>query len=421
MSNRSWTRVHLNKIPEQNFWIGLSIATLYLSYRYPLQINSSGTSPSYADTPTSLQAGKFVLTFFVCCISAPFIFAKQLSRFQVAIVVLTIAIFSFPLFKLLGSFDSPYVDISFWPLAALVLVIPLRSIRLDAIDRYFKVVFWLALMSDLIQVALFVLFGRLPALAYKESVSVRFGGFLDDPNGFGAILFLLMGWSFYRFNGKKRIFMQLALVILLLLTQSLTSIGFLGILIFVMTCRQFVRKPLSIFWILIVSAAILALLEITHAFEIISLALAHKSGSAADHLSIPWGDLIGGWAKWFFFGGTSYQPYESFWVSSLINFGAVWYVGNLILTFVLVYRVWRVFQSFQPGKEKSVLAGIFLYCTFFVIGSANLPFFGIFPINFLFYLFCFLISFRETTTRDMLQNTSQSAHFGDMPPAPIRP
>ena len=93
-----------------------------------------------------------------------------------AIVVLTIAIFGFPLFKLLGGFDGTYVDISFWPLAALVLVIPLKSIRLGAIDRYFKVVFWLALMSDLIQIALFVLFGRLPALAFKESLSVRFGG-----------------------------------------------------------------------------------------------------------------------------------------------------------------------------------------------------------------------------------------------------
>jgi len=419
MANRSWTKVHLNKIPERNFWVGLWIATLYLSYRYPLQINNSGTSPSYADTPTSLQAGKYVLTFFVCCISAPFIFKRQLSRFQVAIVVLTIAIFGFPLFKLLGGFDGTYVDISFWPLAALVLVIPLKSIRLGAIDRYFKVVFWLALMSDLIQIALFVLFGRLPALAFKESLSVRFGGFLDDPNGFGAILFLLMGWSFYRFNGKKRIFMQLALVILLLMTQSLTSIGFLGILIFVMTCRQVVKKPLSIFWILILSAAIFALLEISHAFEIISLVLANKSGSAADHLSIPWGNLIEGWKKWFFLGGPAYQQYESWWASSLIDFGVVWYVGNLVLTFVLTYRVWRAFQSFPPGKEKSVLAGILLFCTFFVVGSANLPFFTIFPINFLFYLFCFVFSLKKTTKRSTLHHTSQPSLAGEMPPALI--
>ena len=412
MANRSWTRIYLNKIPERSFWIGLLIATLYLSYRYPLQINSSTTSPVYADTPTSLQVGKFILIFLTCCVSAPFLFFRRLSRFQLGIIVLTIAIFCYPLLKMLDTFDSRYMDVSFWPLAALILVIPLKRIDLRAIDNYLKLVLWLTFVSNLVEVGLFVFYGRLPALAFSGSLSVRFGGFLDDPNGFAAIIFLLMGWAFFRFRGKTRFFIQLALVVCVMITESLTAIGFLGALIVFVACWQLLRKPLSIMWIGLLSGFILVIMKITDAFEIINLIIRLKADSATDHLSIPWSSLIDGWIGWIFLGKTSYEFYESWWVSSLISFGALWYVGNLVLTLVLGHSVWRTFRSYPPGKEKSVLAGILLLGIYVVVGSANLPFFAIFPINFLFYLFCFLIVFQEASERKMRRETSPSLAFG---------
>jgi hypothetical protein len=392
MANRSWTKIYLNKVPERSFWAGLLISTAYLSYRYPLQINSSTTSQVYSDTPLSLQVGKFALIFLTCCVSVPFLFRKRFNRLQVGIVLLTVIVFSFPLLKLLAGFESRYLELSFWPLAALVLVIPLKSIDLQSVDKYLKVVFFFAIISDVIEVTLFLLFGRLPALGWSRSLAVRFGGFLDDPNGFAAILFLLMGWGFYRFKGKTRLFVQIALIICLLLTQSLTAIGFLGGLIVVAMCWRLIKKPLFILWIFSGCAVLVGLLAVTHALETIILIIALKSGSAADHLSIPWSSLIERWNEWFFVGGLSYEFYESWWVSSLVSFGIVWYIGNLLLTSVLVYTVWRSFRFFPSGKEKAVLAGIFLFCIYFVVGSANLPFFIIFPINFLFYIFCFLIS-----------------------------
>jgi hypothetical protein len=406
MANRSWTKIYLNKVPERSFWVGLLISTAYLSYRYPLQINSSTTSPVYSDTPLSLQAGKFALIFLTCCISVPFLFRKRFNRLQAGIVLLTVIVFSFPLFKLLAGFESRYLELSFWPLAALVLVIPLKSIDLQSVDKYLKVVFFFAIVSDVIEISLFLLFGRLPALGWSGSLAVRFGGFLDDPNGFAAILFLLMGWGFYRFRGKTRFFMQIALVICLLLTQSLTAIGFLGGLILFAICWRLIKKPLFILWIFSGCAVLVGLLAATHALETIALIIALKSGSAADHLSIPWSSLIERWTEWFFVGGSSYEFYEAWWVSSLVSFGIVWYIGNLLLTFVLVYTVWRSFRFFPPGKEKAVLAGILLFCIYFVIGSANLPFFIIFPINFLFYVFCFLVSFRKISAETSARNSA---------------
>jgi hypothetical protein len=317
---------------------------------------------------------------------------------------------TFPLVKLLGGFEGPYLEVAFWPLAALVLVIPLKGIDLQALDKYLKAIFFFAVISDVIEVSLFLLFGRLPALGWSGSLSVRFGGFLDDPNGFAAILYLLMGWVFYRFSGKVRFFMEFALVICLLLTQSLTAIGFFGALLVVVLGWRVVKKPLFIFWIFAGCAVVVGLLEVTHALEIIFLLIAMKAGSANDHLSIPWGDLATRWNEWFFVGEKSYEPYESWWVSSLLDFGIVWYVGYLLLTSLLVFVVWRSFRFCQPKKEKAVLAGIFLFCIYFMVGSANLPLPIIFPINFLFYLFCFLICFRKTITetpnRDILSSNA---------------
>ena len=410
MASRSWTKINLNKVPERSFWIGLLISTVYLSYRYPLQINSSTTSEVYSDTPLSLQVGKFALIFLTCCISAPFLFWKRVTRLQAGVVLFSALVFSFPLFKLLGGFETRYLDVSFWPLAALVLVVALKRTDLQALDKYFKALFFFAVISDVIEVTLFLLFGRLPALAWSGSLSVRFGGFLDDPNGFAAILFLLMGWAFYRFRGKSRFFMEFALVACLLLTQSLTAIGFFGLLLLVVMCWLLIKKPLSSFLVFAGCVVLVGLLEVTHALEIIIIMIAMKSGSAGDHLSIPWSNLIARWNEWFLVGGRSYEFYESWWLSSLLSFGIVWYVGYLLLTTVLVYMVWQSFRFCQPKEEKAVLAGIFLFCSYFMVGSANLPLPTIFPINFLFYVFCFLVCFRKTSAensaRGILSNKS---------------
>jgi hypothetical protein len=408
MANHRWSKIYLNKIPERSFWIGLLISTAYLSYRYPLQINSSTTSQVYSDTPVSLQLGKFALIFLTCCVSAPFLFLKRFNRLQTGIVILTILVFISPLFKLLYGFDSRYLDMSFWPLAALILVTPIKGIDLHSIDKYLKVVFLFAIISDLIEVGLFLVIGRLPALAWSGSLSVRFGGFLDDPNGFAAILFFLMGWCHFRFRGKTRFFYQLSIIICVLLTQSLTAIGFLAILVLLAACLRLVKRPLLILHAVTLCALVIVILEATHAFEIISLVIALKSGSAADHLTIPWSSLIDGWTRWLFVGGLPYEFYESWWVSALINYGIIWYIGNLLLTGVLVYMVWRSFRSSSPGKEKAVLAGILLYCVYFIFGSANLPLAVVFPINFLFYMFCFLIVFSKTEDGYFAQHSHNS-------------
>ena len=52
----------------------------YLSYRYPLQINSSTTSPTYSDTPFFLSFLKYLVVIFLLALGVVFLRVNSLSR-----------------------------------------------------------------------------------------------------------------------------------------------------------------------------------------------------------------------------------------------------------------------------------------------------------------------------------------------------
>lgn len=49
--------------------LGLVLCTVYQSYRYPLQINTVGFSPTYSETPLIWQAGKYVFALPLIAVS----------------------------------------------------------------------------------------------------------------------------------------------------------------------------------------------------------------------------------------------------------------------------------------------------------------------------------------------------------------
>ncbi|MGH9830593.1 MAG: hypothetical protein ACREDR_45890, partial [Blastocatellia bacterium] len=80
------------------------------------------------------------------------------------------------------------------------------------------------LLVDALQVLLFVLVGRLPAHGFEGSVSVRFGGLLDQPNDFGILLLLFFGIAA---GGQSRALGKVVTIVLLgaamVLTESFTA------------------------------------------------------------------------------------------------------------------------------------------------------------------------------------------------------
>lgn len=381
------------------FWLGIALCTLYYSYRYPLQINSSGTSETYSDTPAVLQAGKFALAFplLVISIVLAFTHSSRLSRWLIAIAALFVS--GFAVLKFLQDTDFQLIDFSFWFIFSLFLSLAVQEVSVLAVDKYFYLMLAYAFGTTFIQLFLFIAFGRLPALAWAGGYSVRFGGFLDDPNGFAAILFLLLGWSWLRFLGWVRVVVVTGIVICLGLTQSWTALAFfLATALAYFLYRAF-RRPLGA----ILAVCVLPFL----AFFVLNLIpllqqgfllemLQQKQGSIEGHL-FPWADWLSRWPHWAFLGNQQYSFYESWWASSLINFGVMWLAVYSMLIIVLLMCVWSAFNKAQ-GKSRSVYGGLLLFGLYFSLGSLNLPLPTVFPINVLFFVFFFLVSFGKITS-----------------------
>jgi len=378
------------------FWLGMVLCTAYQSYRYPLQISSAGTSPTYSDTPLAWQAGKFALAFPLIAISLVRWFGNsaRTSRWAIALGALFVSIYS--LLKILDGHDTQFLDFSFWIFFALILVLALDSVSISAIDKYFCFLLAYALASNAIEVFLFVAFGRLPALAFSGSYLVRFGGFLDDPNGFAAILFLLMGWSYMRFKGRTRFLVLAGIIISLLLTQSWTAIAFFLVVIFFWGLNILSRRPIFA----ILAACILPCLALLVVQWIRQLPggllwqiLEDKQGTIEGH-SFPFALWASKWPDWLMLGEWKYNHYESWWASAMINFGLLWFIAYLSLIVALLFFVWRAYAR-STRQAKPVHAGLLVFGFYFLFGSLNLPLPIVFPINALFFLFFFVVAFRR--------------------------
>lgn len=385
------------------FWFGLILCTLYQSYRYPLQINSTGTSPTYSDTPPLLNAGKYILAFPLFAVATVRCLRKRAMPSHWLLVLATLFLSSYPLTKLLGDSEAKYIDLSFWTVFSLVLAWAVDFVSVRAIDRYLRYLLICALGSTVIEVFLFIAFGRLPALAFEGTYFIRFGGFLDDPNGFAAILFLIMGWAYGRFRGRTRFFILASIVICLILTQSWTGLAFLILVAFLWGLVGISRRP--VLAILIICATSIVAGFVMHAItqsptEIVDEVLTAKQGSIEGHL-FPLEKVAARWAEWSLVGSPTYSAYESWWAGALVNFGAPWYFAWLALIAALIISL-KIALAKADCEAKPVYLGFFLFGCYFAFGSISLPYPIIFPVNFFFFLFSFLVAFGKIRLKNGL-------------------
>ena len=388
-------RLSIRRFPQKCLWSALLFGTVYQSYRYPLQYNFSGTSPTYTDTPVSFQLTKFLVIALLCLLSISYVPRRALPHRNWIFICLISAMTAYPLIKAIGATNSDlllYLETAFWPLAALLLVLATPAITFAALDRYFRFVFVYALVSNAIEIALFLTIGRLPALAYAHTFFVRFGGFLDDPNGFAALLFMLMGWAYFHFSGAKRFVAQSSLILCIVLTQSLTAVGCL--VLFGLWFLLFRRpRPLLILGLAATLASLVYALwsSLAEVFTIFSEA---KNGSVSDHIAPVSSATSGGVLGWIF-GGTSYTHYESWWVGSIVNYGVPWTLLCLAIVVSLTRSNLVALRRARSRDEKAVLAAVLSLSCYFLVGDLNLPFFLVFPVNLIFFLLAFSVAFRK--------------------------
>ncbi len=365
------------------FWAALICATFYNSYRYPLQINFSGTSPTYSDTPFSFQVGKYILILVFAASSLVCFRIRLKLGLQSIFTICMIGFSAACVVRGIISGEENFITVAFFPLAAMIISLGVRGLNFDGLMSFIRILFLVSLIVNAVQVVLFFSVGRLPALAYDGSISVRFGSFLDDPNAFGAINFLFFGWIF---SGKVRyrLILIFALFVNVLITQSVTAIScFICFLLWkVLIGKKAVRIFSVVLGVILMSVAALNVNVLEPLLvELIDV----KSASAVQHVSFT--HVLDGLSLFNFIFGSDKEIFlESWWAYSVVNFGAIVTVMFLMAAIVLQIVLRSEFKNSRSATERAVLSSIFYFGLYFLVGGLNLPFPLIFPVNFIYFL-----------------------------------
>lgn len=392
------------------------IAFYYLAYRYPFQIGDSGTSPTYKDTPAALQVGKYVL--LIAVLVAALLMGALLRRARKRLSSdpfwgTTFALLFIGLFAgVKGLFSGSTEVVTF----AIVFLLgtgltgfALRW-RLDTglLGRLVSVYAVISVAVEAVQYLLFRTQGRLPALAYEGSISVRFGAVLDDPNGYAIIVALLLpvvaSWRYHR---RWRFLVVCLLLVTLLATQSFTGI--------VSTIAALVGGYMVLNWrssnkalLVVFGGGFLAVIAWTYtsASPVFQEILGTKLGSISAHsTSVTALSQLGPES---FLGFGAMQPsIESSYVYLVANFGLVFTLIFVGLGVLAIGRLHRRISHSPEGEDVAIYKGYYYFLIAFLLACSNLHVVGVYPANLLFVLGVVTSLFAPLTTTDLAPTPAQ--------------
>jgi hypothetical protein len=362
---------------------------IYLSYRYPLKLNFSGTSPTYEDTPLLFQLIKYGVASIGAALIILFKWRWHSNSTQNIFFIGLFLLCFIGAAKGLIKTDSRYLEPFVWPIISYFYAIEFRNIREREIGQTIICLYLYAVIFEAVQLYLFFSAGRLPALAYENSFSVRFGSFLDDPNGFAAICFLFYGY-FDKKIGYFKFWNILITVIMILLTQSLTAIVFLVILLtmkLIIFVYKNTNRRIIILRIIFLISMIIFCIQYDVVLEILKSIFSDKQSSIEQHADSAailsefkdLKDLLIGYDRYYFV--------ETGYVLILINFGILvgsfWFFMHIsILLFVA--RKLRILKSVASLKYTSV------FLIYYIVANLNFPMSNIFPLNLIFFTISFM-------------------------------
>lgn len=373
----------------------LLVAFYYLSYRYPLKFNASDTSPTYSDTPALLQLGKYVILGALTVLTLLHLGWRVRAHRVGAVaaqgigsVILLVAQFAMAKGALGQGLDVIGVGVTFLIPVALLTLQPYLRWEPERIGRAISFFAVAAIAFDAYQYMLYRTQGRLPALAYVDSASVRFGSFFDDPNGFACITTLLIPVIWFRWKRRPLIRAALlaAIVWCLTLTQSFTGtatvFGVTAVIVLLANSGRPVKQMAYIITGGIVSIIVLQRVLESRWFQEI---LATKQGSIEAHSESLYQaqdiDLI-------HLSGLSPSgsQTEVGWILSLLNLGAPWTIGIIALGLISFRRLLMLYRTAPTDGTRGVFLGFASFQLMFLVASFNLPLIVVFPINLIFAL-----------------------------------
>lgn len=373
-------------------WIAFMVTffalNVYLFYRYALQINSAKTSPTYSNTPATLQAGKYVIAYaslVLCCLLCARDF--KLRALEGVLLLTMVAALGLAMV---------HSEVALW--VKVFAVIPpayIAYLVMDGADKRRSLVCICAVLVVLhvgyetFQVVSYRVSGRLPALAYANGGLVRFGGGWDDPNGFGVCLCLPIAYllhAMFAGHGRKRTHVVLLVAVLACAALTVSFSAYVCYIIVAAVIAVVFRNRGAI-WISLslVIIALTALLVLF--FGPIADILQGKSGSLQAHsrfsilTTIEKGNAVS------LLVGLGGSFSENFYDYMLQAYG-IGIVG--VLTIAQVYLAWVSGKNALRYKGDSFLFATAVFLGVMPVAQAMIPHMAVFPVNYLYWCFAFM-------------------------------
>lgn len=381
-------------------WLWIVSIAQY-GYRYILQVNDPRTSHLYGSTPGALSALKYEI-FILFAFYTIFRFSRRPVRLDqkyrtliritgiglmalVAILLVRMSVFP-------GDLDETLLcALQLIPWIMSVFFVPLVIEREHSITRtlqaFERISFWIIFPFWLVTVVLAAFDIRYPALSYP-GVLVRFGGIIDDPNGYACLCLLLLVLSVSIRAGawKWRAAMY---IVMLLGTLSLAGYA-TGILMCL--CQLFVRLTRSradlrsgllkaglacvlTFSVILILGTVVDINEIVDAMSSIYSA---KSSSAKIHLSdlTPDENLLEDSSLMELLCGSGGFT-ENFYWRVLANFGLTGLLAVVsIVLFWSYHALWRV----RRWRYSLGIWGVGV-----LIGSNGIAYLLVFPLSLIYW------------------------------------
>ncbi len=356
----------------------LILCFYYYSYRYIFQYNSETTSPTYSNTPESFKLAKYIvlLLLIIALIVVEIRKGCRFRTFRAKRVAVLLSFWSILMLIhgfVFEEYDSAKVVLGYF-LCIILIQYGRFEINLETICIFFKYFFIYSVLYEGVQIVLFFLIGRLPALAYENSISVRFGGPWDDPNGFGIMLSFYLPFLYWYIKKTSYKVVSLVLCLLMLfLSQSGTAVisvfisTFLSYLIYRET-PTYVKlfQIIGLLFLAVVSYGFILSIDLFQEF------LTLKSGSVEGHA-----DSYTYFANMDFVEfviGLGHFDGESSIIELISRWGIFYYLLFLYImvsNLIVIYRITKI-------RNSPLWMGAFNYQLCFIFAMSNIPLLRIF-------------------------------------------
>ena len=213
------------------FSLMLILFLFYYSYRYICQYNDIYTSAFvYHNTPEIIKWIKYIL--FAILLLLSFLNDRKIHLERENWII------KFPMLFLLvqctgyGILNRNQPILTFAIMLTPMLLYPAgNSIpKHESVEKILDIFWYYTTIYEFIQIILFYTIGRVPALAFPHFgviTAIRYGGAMDDPNGYATILIFFIFW-FLMQKGSVKSYIRLAIT-LFMLVFTWSGTGYLAL------------------------------------------------------------------------------------------------------------------------------------------------------------------------------------------------